>query len=82
MRIVADELEEEWNLVKFAFRADAFNERVLNIVDLRLFERGVIDKDLDGIRAEVFDALHRKMRQQVRQAARLGIVVPALLICE
>ena len=42
-------------------------------------ERRVVDQNLDGIRAPIDDALHRNVRQQVRQAAGLGVVVAALL---
>jgi hypothetical protein len=47
---------------------------------LGVLEGRVIDQDLDGVRAPIHNALHRNVRQQVGQAAGLGVVVSAQLI--
>ena len=66
--------------MSLALRADAFDEGVLDVVDLRVVEGGVVDQNLHGVRAPVHDALHGNVRQQVGQAAGLGVVVAALLV--
>ena len=40
----------------------------------------VVDENLDGVGAPILDALHRDVRQQVGQAARLRVVVAAQFV--
>ena len=49
---------------------------------LRVFVGRVVDQDLDGVGAPIHDALHGNVRQQVGQAAGLGVVVAAQLISQ
>ncbi len=82
-RVVADEFEEERDLVGFALGADAFDEGVFDVVDLRVVEGRVIDEDFHGVRAHVFfDALDGDVRQEVGQAAGLGVIVTAVFVGE
>ncbi len=81
LRVVAHELAEERDLERFAFRADALDESVLDIVDLRVVERRVVKQNLHRIRAPIGDALSRDVRQQIGQSGPgLRVVVAALFI--
>jgi hypothetical protein len=67
----------------FALRADAFDEGVLDVVDLRIVERRVIEQNLDCVGAHFFfDPAHRAVWQQIGQASGLRIVVTAVLVCK
>src|ERR1039458_9962725 len=79
-RIVAHYFEEERDLVGFALGADTLHEGMLHVVDGGVVERRVVDQDLDGVGAPIHQPLHRNVRQQVGQAARLGGVVAGKLV--
>ena len=76
-RVITDELEEKWNLVSLALRANALDEGVLDIVDARIVVGRVVDQNLHRVGAPIDDALGGDVRQKVGQAAGLGVVVSA-----
>ena len=53
---------------------------MLDVVHLRIVERRIVEQNLDRVRAPIGDSLGGNMRQQIGQAAGLGIVVAALFI--
>ena len=63
IRVVTDELQEERDLVGFAFGAHSLNKSVLDVVDVLLLERRVIDENLNGVGAEILDPLSREVRE-------------------
>ena len=65
-----------------AFRADALDEGVLDVVDAGVVERRVVDQDLNGVGAPIDNALYGNVRQQIRQAAGLRVVVADSLISQ
>src|SRR5579862_8285263 len=75
--IVSHEFQEERNIVRHTLGADAFDERVFDIVHLWVVEGRVVNQNLDCVGAPVDDALHGYMRQQIGQSAGLGVVVAA-----
>ena len=78
-RIVSDEFQKERNLVCLALRADALDESMFDVVDLRIVEGRVVNQNLHRIGAHILlEALHGDVRQQIGQTARLRIVVAAV----
>ena len=81
LRIVADEFQKERNLVCFGLRANALDEGVLDVVDLRIVEGRVVDQNFHGVGAHVLlEALDGNVRQQIGQTARLRVVVAAVFV--
>ncbi len=80
--VVADELEEEGDVVGDALVADALDPGVLEIVDCGLFEGGVVEEDLDAVGAGFLEAADAPEVEEVRQAAGGGGVVAGLLVGE
>ncbi len=67
--VVADELEEERDVVGAALVADALDPGVLEVVDLGLLERRVVEQDLDAVGAGFLQAADAPDVEQVGQAA-------------
>ena len=78
--IVADNFQKEGNVVGAALVADAFDEGILDVVDFLLLKRGVVEQQLDRVRALMLNSAHRPVIEQVGQTARGGGVVAGLLI--
>jgi hypothetical protein len=55
---------------------------MLDVIDRVFFERCAVDENFHRVRSPIDDALHGDFRQQVRQTARLAVVVPAQFISE
>src|ERR1700751_744632 len=80
--VIADELEEERDVVGAALVTDALDKGVLAIVDVGLLHRGVEEEDLDTVGAGFLEAADRPVVEQIGEAAGGGGVVAALLIGE
>src|SRR6476620_4452483 len=80
--VVADELEEEGDVVGAALVTDALDEGVLAVIDIGLLHRSVVEKDLDAVGASFLEAADRPVVEQVGEAAGGGGVVAGLLIGE
>ena len=79
---VADELQEEGDVVGAALVADALDPGVLLVVDVLGIEGRVVEQNLDAVRAGFFQAARRPVVEQIAQAAGTGLVVSGLLIGE
>ena len=80
-RIVSDEFQKERNVVRFGLRADALDEGVFDVVHFRIVEGSVVDQNFDRVGAHILlETLHGNVRQQIRQAPRLRVVVPAVFV--
>src|SRR5581483_5850190 len=72
--IVADEFQEERDLIGFAFGADSFDEGVVAVGYRGIVEGRIVDQDLHGVGAPIDYAFDGDMGQQVGQAAGAGVV--------
>ena len=70
--VVADEFEEEGDVVGAALVADALDPGVLDVVDAGLVEGGVVEQDLDAVGAGFLEAANAPEVEQVGKAA--GVV--------
>ena len=80
--VVADELEEEGDVVGAALVADALDPGVLDVVDAGLVEGGVVEQDLDAVGAGFGEAANAPEVEQIGEAAMGGGVVAGLLVGE
>ena len=80
LRVVADEFEEERNVVSFALGANAFNERVLDVVHISRGVRGVIEQNLDGIRAHFLDPLYGQVGEKIGHAVLVRGIVAGFFV--
>ena len=80
--VVADELEEEGDVVGEALVADALDPGLLEVVDVGLLEGGVVEEDLDAVGAGFLEAADAPDVEQVGQAAGGVGVVAGLLVGE
>src|ERR1700759_3348121 len=80
--VIADELEEEGDVVGAALVTDALDEGVLAVVDLGLLHRRVIEEDLDTVGAGFLEPTDRPVVEQIGEAPGGGGVVAGLLIGE
>src|SRR5205807_985031 len=65
--LIADQLEEERNIVRAALVANPLNPRVLALVHLDRIVGRVIQKDLDAIGAGFLEAPHRPVIEEIGQ---------------
>src|SRR5207302_5478476 len=79
---IADEFEEERNVVCAAFVAETLNPRMFFVVDVLGIERRVIKQDLDAVSAGFFQTPHGPMVEQIAKAAGPGFVISSLLVRE
>jgi len=63
---VADELEEEGDIVSNTLVADALDPGLLEIVDGGFFERSVVEEDLDAVGSCLFQAADAPDVEEVR----------------
>jgi len=80
--VVADEFEEEGDVVGAALVADALDPGVLELVDFGLVEGGVVEEDLDAVGTGFDESADAPDVEQVRKAAGGGGVVAGLLVGE
>ena len=80
--VVADELEEEGDVVGDALVADALDPGVLEVVDGGFFEGGVVEEDLDAVGSGFLEAANAPDVEEVGQTAGGGGVVAGLLVGE
>ncbi len=80
--VVADELEEEGDVVGEALVADALDPGVLEVVDGGFFEGRVVEEDLDAVGAGFLEAADAPDVEEVGEAAGGGGVVAGLLVGE
>src|SRR6185437_8658379 len=78
--IVADELEEEGNVMSKALIPDALDPGLLEIVDRGLLKGGVLEQHLDAVGSGFLEAAYAPHIEEVRQAAGSLSVVASLLI--
>ena len=78
--LVADEFEEERDVVGAALVADALHPCVLAIVDVVRIERRVVEKNLHRVGADLAQPPRRPEVEEIRQPARSGLVVAGLLV--
>ena len=78
--VVADELEEEGDVVREALVADALDPGLLEVVDVRLLEWGVVEQDLDAVGAGFLQAAdgHTSSRSG-RRPGGVGVVAGLLV---
>src|SRR6185437_10105595 len=62
--VIADELQEERNIVRATLVADALDEGVLAVIDIGAFERRVVEQDLDTVGARFLEAADRPVVEQ------------------
>ena len=79
---VADELEEERDVVGAALVADALDPGVLLVVDVFRIIRRVVEQNLDAVRARFFQAPRRPVIEQIAQAPGSGLVVAGLFVSQ
>ena len=79
---VSHEFQKERNVRCHALRANALDPGMLDVIDLRRIERGVVQKNLDAIGAIGHQASHGIVIEQIGQASRLRVVVATILICQ
>ena len=79
---VADELEEEGDVVGDALVADALDPGLLEVVDVRFFKGGVVEKDFDAVGSSFLETADAPDIEEIRQSARRGGVVAGLLVGE
>jgi hypothetical protein len=79
---VADELEEEGDVVGDALVADALDPGLLEVVDVGFFEGGVVEEDLDAVGSGFLETANAPDVEEVWQAAGGGGVVAGLLVGE
>ncbi len=80
--VVADELEEEGDVVGEALVADALDPGVLEVVDGGVLEGRVVEQDLDAVGAGFLEAADAPDVEEVGQAAGGVGVVAGLLVGE
>ena len=80
--VIADEFEEEGDVVGDALVADALDPGLLVVVDGGLLEGGVVEEDLDAVGAGFLQAADAPEVEQVGQTAGGGGVVAGLLVGE
>src|SRR5450755_1542707 len=79
---IADEFQEERNVVGAALVAQALYPGMLLVVYILGIEWRVVKQNLDAIGAGVFEALRGPMVEQIAQTAGASLVVSRLLIGE
>jgi hypothetical protein len=79
---VADELEEEGDVVGDAFVGDALDPSLLVVVDGGLLVGRVVEEDLDAVGASFLEAADAPEVEEIGEAAGEGGVVAGLLIGE
>ena len=82
MHGVADELEEEGDVVGDAFIGDALDPGLLVVVDFGFLVRRVVQEDLDAVGAGFLEAANAPQVEQIGEAAGKGGVVAGLFIGE
>ena len=80
--VVADELEEEGNVVSDALCADSLDPGVLEVVDCGFFVGGVVEEDFDAVSSCGFETLDAPDVKEIGKAAGGGGVVAGLLVGE
>jgi hypothetical protein len=77
---VADQFEEERDVVGVALVADALGPSVLVVVDLGVVEGRVVEQDLDAVGTGFFQAAHRPNVEQIGQTSRQLRVIASLFV--
>ena len=80
--VVADELEEEGDVVVHALGTDALDPGLLEVVDGGSFEGGVVEEDFDAVGSCFLEAADAPEVEEIGEAAGGGGVVSGLLVGE
>ncbi len=80
--VVADELEEERDVVGPALVADALDPRMLLVVDVLRIVGRVVEQDFDAVGADFLQATNGPLVEEVREPPGPCLVVAGLLVRE
>ena len=80
VNVVADELEEEGNVVGAALVADALDKGMFHIVDVAGLKWAVVEQDLDAVRTGFLQAANRPVVEQIGKSASFRRIVAGLFI--
>src|SRR4030088_592060 len=73
--VIADKFQKKGQINVETFCADALDPCMLPGVDLAAAERRIIQKNLDSVRARLFEARRRKSPEQTRKAPAHRLVI-------